>query len=98
MYWLIRKGVNADCASGFFENKKYMDMISRFDFTTGLSIKLNSVKLKKHEVPHIVSESRMRDGSRQDLFNLDTGERIEVISSCDKSVVPYDDKTVIVKV
>ena len=40
----------------------------------------------------------MRDGSIRDQHILDTGQRIEIVSSCDKSVVPYDKDTIIVRV
>lgn len=98
MYWMIKKGVPADCAG---ERVKYIANSTRTDYVAYLVnhfVESDGVKLKKHEVPSIVSEARMREGHRADLYVLDTGERVEIISSCDKSVVPYSKETVVVKV
>jgi hypothetical protein len=103
MYWMVKKGVPADCASKKFEWNPFpeSDLSLRMDEMESMieSItKCNGVKLKKHEVPHIVSEARMRAGHRADLFVLDTGERVEIVNHCDKSTIPYDKETVVVRV
>lgn len=98
MFWLIRKGVNADCASIYFNHKPILDAIGYLKENITLFIKTDGVKLKKHEVPHIVSEARMREGHRADLYVLDNNQRIEVVNHCDRSVVKYNDKTIVVRV
>ncbi|MCK5333817.1 MAG: hypothetical protein KAJ24_04850 [Candidatus Aenigmarchaeota archaeon] len=108
MYWLIRKGVQADCASTIFNTHK-ADALTFNRDTIAYNLdeicsriekfmEKNTVKLKKWQYPCSVSEAHMRDGSIRDQHILDTGQRIEIVSSCDKSVVPYDKDTIIVRV
>ena len=98
MYWLIRKGVNADCASVAFNVDDIYRRMMFLDDDLKEFIEKNGVKLKKQEVPHIVSEARMREGHRADLFILDSGERVEIVNHNEKSVQPYNKETIVVRV
>ena len=98
MDWMVKKGVPADCAGERIEDIAQSPRISYIDYLITRFVESDGVKLKAWEIPKSVSEARMKDGSRIDQFILDTGQRIEIVNHNDKSVVPYDKETVVVRV
>ena len=48
--------------------------------------------------PKIMTECKLRNQGRWDIFILDTGERVEIVRSNEQARKPYDDKTVVIRI
>jgi hypothetical protein len=93
--WLIRKGLPSNQLPDFFEiARNALPMEALEDF-----IRKNRLEFEYEWLrPEIITECRMRDQGRWDIFILDTGERVEIVRTNERARKPYDDKTVIIKI
>lgn len=92
--WMIRNGVRASQLPRFFAG----DTISIKDDVENF-IEKYSMKFEHNwERPEIITECRLRNEGRWDMFVLDTGERVEIVASSQLAKKPYDDKTVVIMI
>jgi hypothetical protein len=92
--WLIRKGTPSNLLPEFFAKNLIPLKAQVEDFVRNYGQKFEH----EWQRPKILTECRLRNQGRWDVFNLDTGERIEIVASNEQAKKPYDDKTIVIRI
>jgi len=96
--YCIRRGVPPDCLISFFESPAMVKRIGSLVTRVESFCSFNGQDFKNEwERPVVLSEVRMESGAIYDLYVSDTGTRIEVVQTCDQSVVKYDEDTIVIR-